>query len=411
MNPETARLIAEVERFGPRLAASGPRADAERRPDNALVSDMAKAGLLRVVVPAEYGGYGLEPADFLRFCEALARHHPSTAWAVMTCNEEAGIASAYLDPGTVIDLFRDHPSTVIAGSGVPKGTVRRCDQGWELTGRWDFVSGSTMADRFVLAAVVVDQAGERVRPGQTCFALVDAADVRIEDTWHTAGLRGTASNDVVVEGLVVAEERCGVHVHHALPRPDSPFYRLPAGLRFPFPKVGIATGTASAAFDEFRDLASGKRPLFARSALADRPKAQIAFAEALARVESMRAWTLSLADELMVAASSRQDSAPSGGGDGNAAGGARISPELHAQISPELHARCRLAASSTVAASAGAIGRIVAESGSSANREPSPLMSLQLDAQAIAGHFMVGGYQVATAGRVLLGLDADDPQF
>jgi len=33
------------------------------------------------------------------------------------------------------------------------------------------------------------------------------------------------------------------------------------------------------------------------------------------------------------------------------------------------------------------------------------------DARAVAGHFMVGSYQIDTAGRVLLGLEAGDPAF
>ncbi|HAE55182.1 MAG TPA: acyl-CoA dehydrogenase, partial [Acidimicrobiaceae bacterium] len=49
--------------------------------------------------------------------------------------------------------------------------------------------------------------------------------------------------------------------------------------------------------------------------------------------------------------------------------------------------------------------------GSSANFEKSGLMTLLDDARAVAGHFMVGSYQIDTAGRVLLGLDAGDPAF
>ena len=37
--------------------------------------------------------------------------------------------------------------------------------------------------------------------------LLPAADYRIEDTWHTAGMVGTGSHDVVVDGAFVPEHR------------------------------------------------------------------------------------------------------------------------------------------------------------------------------------------------------------
>ena len=58
-----------------------------------------------------------------------------------------------------------------------------------------------------------------------------------------------------------------------------------------------------------------------------------------------------------------------------------------------------------------AIQHLVDAAGSSANFEKSGLMTLLDDARAVAGHFMVGSYQIDTAGRVLLGLDAGDPAF
>ena len=58
-----------------------------------------------------------------------------------------------------------------------------------------------------------------------------------------------------------------------------------------------------------------------------------------------------------------------------------------------------------------AIQHLVDAAGSSANFEESELMNLLNDTRAVAGHFMVGSYQIDTAGRVLLGLDAGDPAF
>ncbi len=394
--------MTPIERLSPLLAliaAAGPESEERRRPSTVVMQRLAQADLMRMVVPHEYGGDGASSAEFMIFIEAIAKVHASTAWTAMTCNEEAGIASAYLEPETMNRLFVDTPDLVIAGSGVPRGVARPTAGGWIVSGRWDFVSGADAADRMVLAAQVAD-----TKPLRLCFVLVPAGDVRIEDTWHTLGLRGTGSNDVVVEDLFVADEWCGVVDNFARPRPDTPFYRLPSGLRFPFPKVGVACGVARAALDAFVAMASDKRPLNHRSVLAERPSAQIAVAAAEASLSSARAWALDMAEELWAAAAE--------------------SPE----IDPRLHARCRLACSHAVAASIDAIEMVVTEAGSTANRlwpddqhehpalhfnsERGPnLGQLLADARAVAGHFTVGAYQKTVAGRVLLGLPANDPQF
>ncbi len=389
-------MVTPIERLSPLLpliSASGPETDLHRRPSSVVMQRLAQADLLRMVVPHEYGGEGASSSAFLTFIEAIAKVHASTAWTAMTCNEEAGIASAYLEPETMRRLFVDTPDLVIAGSGVPRGVARPAAGGWSISGRWDFVSGADAADRMVLACQVADS-----KPLRLCFVLVPADDVRIEDTWHTLGLRGTGSNDVVADDLFVADEWCGVVDNFARPRPDTPFYRLPSGLRFPFPKVGVACGVARAALDAFVTVASEKRPLNHRSVLAERPSAQIAVAEAEASLSSARSWALEMADELWAAAAE--------------------SPE----IDPKLHARCRLACSHAVAASIDAIESVVTEAGSTANRlwsadqhehsDHGPnLGQLLADARAVAGHFTVGAYQRTVAGRVLLGLPANDPQF
>ena len=375
-------LERRLESLLPLVAEHAGKANDDRRPNNEVMRALAEEGLLRLVVPAGYGGHELHPRAFLELVERLAATDGSTGWAVMTCNEEAGIASAYLNPESMRSLYADAPATIVAGSGVPRGTAVPTDRGWRVTGRWDFVSGCTASDRVVLACLVKD-----AKPVQLCHVLVPTDEVVIEDTWHTAGLRGTGSNDVVLDNHFVPDRWAGVSESGALPRPDVPFYRLPSGLRFPFPKVGVAAGLARAAIVEFGDLAEGKRPLWNRGSLAQRPTAQQAMAEAQAKRDSGLAWVRELLAELWSVA------------------------EEGEPIPAALHARCRLACSNSVSASISAIDDLCREAGSTANFTGSPLPGLLADARAVAGHFMVAPYQMATAGRILLGLDSDDPQF
>ncbi|MDH3681474.1 MAG: acyl-CoA dehydrogenase family protein [Acidimicrobiia bacterium] len=379
---EVSELEQRLDETLPLVAKRAAKANDDRRPSSDVITAMADRGLLRLIVPRGYGGLEVHPRTFLELVERLARVDGSTAWTVMTLNEEAGIASAYLDPGSVAELFTGEPTTSVAGSGVPRGRAEQVEGGWLVTGRWDFVSGCTAADRVVLASLVVGAA-----PAQLCFVLVPTDEVTIDDTWRTAGLRGTGSNDVVLDRHFVPDRWAGVIESFGRPRPDTPFYRLPSGLRFPFPKVGVAAGIARAALGEFTALAEGKRPLFNKGSLRERPSAQVAFAEAEARHSAGLAWVHEMLDELWLVA------------------------EAGRPIPEALHARCRLACSHAVGASIDAIELLCREAGSTANFASSPLPTLLADARAVAGHFMVAPFQVTTAGRILLGLESGDPHF
>ena len=272
---------------------------------------------------------------------------------------------------------------VIAGSGVPRGIARPVDDGWRVNGRWTFVSGCTGADWWVVANVV-----DGTVPKQVCHVLVPADQACVEDTWHTVGLRGTGSHDVVLADVFVPADRAAVVENYSLPKPNEhPFYRLPSGLRFPFPKTGVASGIAGRAIDEFAALADTKTPLFARSELVTRPDAHAAMARAEALLGAGRAFVADQLDRLWETAS---------------AGG---------EVTPQQHARARLACSWSVQNCIEAVETLVTASGSTANFTASPLGALLNDVRAVAGHFMVGSYQMDTAGRVLLGQDSGDCNF
>ena len=366
-----------------RVRACGERSDAERNPDREICADLGRLGLMRLLVPAELGGLGRHPAEFIEFTRRVSVEHPSTGWVAMTCNEEAEIFAAHLEAETVSGFYASHPDAVIAGSGVPRGLVRPVDGGWIVSGRWTFVSGCTAADWWVVANIV-----EGTQPKKLCHILIPADPALVSDTWHTVGLRGTGSHDVVLSECFVPSHRAAVVENYSLPKPNEhPFYRLPSGLRFPFPKTGVASGIADRAIDEFTALAESKTPLFAGSELASRPDAHAAMARAEALAGSGRAFVADQLDALW-------ETASSGG-----------------EVTPQQHARARLACSWSVQNCIEAVETLVTAAGSTANFTASPLGGLLNDVRAVAGHFMVGSYQMDTAGRVLLGQDSGDRNF
>src|SRR4051812_23994248 len=345
---------------------------------------LARAGLLRLLAPAAYGGMELPLVGFLTVVEATAAVDGSAGWTLMTSNEELDIACAYLPAATITGLLAQRADLVVAGSGLTSGRARRAEGGWVLQGRWRFVTGSPAADYLVVGNVVDD---ETDRPPRSCYALFPAERAELVDTWHVDGLRGTGSGDVVVHDLFVPRAWTGV-IHSPLDTvPDATLYRLPSTLRFPIPKTAVAAGIARGAIEEFAELAGTKMPVTARSQLRPRPDAALAVAEATARRAAGWAWVREVAEELWALAS------------------------VGERIPRELHARARLAASSSVRSSVQAVELVCGAAGSTANFVDSPLSRRFRDVHAVPQHFTVAPYQMATAGRVLLGLPADDPAF
>jgi alkylation response protein AidB-like acyl-CoA dehydrogenase len=306
------------------------------------------------------------------------------------------------------DLLAAAPGAIVAGSGLTSGTSAPAPGGWTVGGRWRFVSGVPCADHVILGTLVEDEDGgsgtaasattgpSGAGPGygvngrrarRACYVLVPVADVEILDTWQVSGLRGTGSHDVVLRDVFVPDERAGTITSPTQTVPDAPFYRLPPGLRFPFPKVGVACGIARAAVDDFVELATAKTPTTSRSSLRERGDAQRAVGEATAALASGRAWVREVLDELW-------DSAVGG-----------------RPVGQDLHARARLACSNAVAGAVRAVELVCTAAGSTVNFLDSPLERRARDVRTVPQHFTVAPFQVTTAGRVLLGLDADDPTF
>lgn len=383
-----------------RAAAS----DERREPDRDVVVALGRRGLMRLVVPTSMGGCGQGPAELIELTRRVAFEHPSAGWVAMTCNEEATLAASYLSPASLARFYADEPAAAIAGSGVARGSATLTGDGCVVSGRWTYATGCAAADYWMVVALV-----DEPSPRRMCAVLVPADRTKVDDTWHTLGMRGTGSADIVLEGVDVPAEMLGIDDSLSLrtgenaqpPVPDAhPFFGLPSGLRFPFPKVGVAVGTAERAIAEFKQLADAKTPIFAKQTLAERPDAAQAVAHAEALVRSSYAFVIDELSELCATA-------------------ARGEP-----IDDDQHARGRLACSWALRSCIEAVSRLASAAGASANFvdpgsvSPSSAVSpaaslgaLLADVAAVAGHFMVGPQHIDTAGRVLLGQPANDLNF
>src|SRR6266542_2336474 len=88
-------LHAAVAALAPLVAAHRDELERERRTPSPLVAAWREAGLLRLWLPAEYGGLERDPETVLSLVEAVAALDGSVAWNLLIAIG-GGMFAAYL---------------------------------------------------------------------------------------------------------------------------------------------------------------------------------------------------------------------------------------------------------------------------------------------------------------------------
>ncbi len=101
------------------------------------------------------------------------------------------------------DVWGENPDALVSGILIPRlGKGNIVNGGVEIFGRWPWVTGISAADWCILSAMV-QKDGKEVES----YFLIPSCDVKVIDTWRSIGLKGTGSNDVVVDKLFVPNHR------------------------------------------------------------------------------------------------------------------------------------------------------------------------------------------------------------
>ena len=345
--------------------------DHYRLPD-ALVARLGESGLLRAGAPTEVRGLELPPGVALGCAEAVARGNASAGWCVSIAITSS-LLVAYLPTSSRDALFGDGRG-VAAGVWAPRGTGRTVDGGVVVSGRWPFCSGITHADMMFAGCLVDDQRVPSV-------VALRKQDLRVLDTWHTLGLRGTGSHDTVADEVFVPTDR--VFSLFDGPIVDRPLYRFPVFGFFAASIAAAALGNARGALDDFIELAGAKKGLGSTRTLAERPATQAAVATAESALGAARALYYQAIETAWQA---------SQGGD---------------PVPVDPRNRLRLAATHATRTSADVVREMYDLAGGSAIYDSAPLQRRFRDAYTATAHFQVNEASRELSGRVLLDQSAD----
>lgn len=198
-----AELVDRVHKFGPIFADGVAEGERERRlPDNS-VRAIDDSQVSRLWTASAYGGLETGVRTLSEVTKALSHYCPSTSWVVNNING-SNLLSAKFPRAARDEVFGDNPGAKLASIFAAQGTAVRTTGGYLLTGAWPYGTGILHADWAILIAKELDADGEAVGG---LSVLVPTADLVIEDTWHTVGMRATGSHTAVAREVFVPGHR------------------------------------------------------------------------------------------------------------------------------------------------------------------------------------------------------------
>jgi len=384
--PRHDDVLARVDLLVPRLRERAEETEHLRRLPESTMADLKEAGLFQLLSPKAVGGFGLGVETYAEVVRRLARGCPSTAWTVGHLIEHVWMLARW--PHKVQnEVFANGPAPLAAATGSPAGTADKVPGGYSISGRWTFASGVMHSDWALLA---VQHGDIRLQ------CLVPVSEVEVLDVWHTAGLRGTGSNDIHADRLFVPEYRTLDWT--LLSAPDNPGSRIhpdpiihtPLATLLNMVAPAAALGAADHAVELFRErMLVRKVKNTTESRQADSPLAQARYSHAYGLVTTARLqWREAI--RLVSASCGRQA----------------------ATMSEEERGQYRLSLALSGEASAEAVRLILAGSGGSVHRLSHPLQRIQRDVNVLLNHpTLTMDPILEQAGRGLLGLGFTIPSF
>lgn len=191
----TGQISLNVAPFLEGIEQRGPESRKLRRIADQSIADLKVSGFIRSMVPQQFGGLEVTPQEFFKTQIEIAEHDMSTAWVGGIIAIHA-FQLALMDEKAQLDVYGEDPDTCVSSSYNPVGGITEVvEDGIMLSGRWGWSSGCDHCDWVLLGAIVKDE-------GYRTF-LVPRSQYQIEDTWHSMGLQGTGSNDIVIDEPVL----------------------------------------------------------------------------------------------------------------------------------------------------------------------------------------------------------------
>jgi indole-3-acetate monooxygenase len=376
----------KAQKLAPIIREYADRAEREAQMSREVADAFHEAGLFRILVPRNMGGGELTIPDSLRLCEEVSRIDASAGWNLSIC--VGGPMFGYNLSRAAFEKIYSDPRGVSAGSLNPMTTqVIAADGGWRFSGKATYASASAHATYLMAAGLVLRDGAPHIVDGLPVMraGLFPIKHAKILNTWATAGMRGTGSNDCVFENVNVPDEFTFDWLNAKSPWQRGPFEKIPLQLQFVGNLVSVVLGTARHALDTFNEIAQAKVPAATRATLRERPIAQIQFAQAEGLLHAARAYFYNCNDEIW------------------------RKGETGESFSIEDRAHARLAVVTAAKLAVQAVDLVADAAGMNSAQTSCPIERCWRDVHTATQHVLMNTARFEVVGRVLFGLDPGSP--
>jgi 3-hydroxy-9,10-secoandrosta-1,3,5(10)-triene-9,17-dione monooxygenase len=375
-------LIARARELGEFAWEHREETEANRRLPDAVIGALFDSGLLRLATSRRMGGTEAHPLTLVEVGRELARGSAALGWIYgLTTGHQWYLSFAQEE---LQQEVRDSELGLIVDSLVPGGQAEIVEGGYRLSGHWRFVSGIEWASWVGLAFVPPN-----ANPPRPVVAFVPKRELAIDDTWHTVGLRGTASNEVTLSDAFVPSHRIfelAKFAHDNVPQGSV----VEPGTVFKLPFMGMAAihlaytslGVAERAIEEFAHWTKVRVRAYEHTGAQEAPYSQMTLADAIAKWDAAHALLLQYVRDMWDAAE---------------AGRGALPDETRARMFAQRAYIARSCAELT--------NQLFLDSGAMSLFESSAMQMLWRDASAASMHMVLGrGDALTSLGRNLMGL-------
>jgi len=299
-------LVRAARQAAVRIAERAPEADRRRRVPVENIQDLHEAGLLSVAIPRELGGTEVDLVTQVALYEIIGGACASTAWVMGNHSVLCTRALGMMGEGAH-SLLRDvsQNGALISHAAVPGGDTKPAPGGFVASGRWPFVSGSSVSTWMFLSTMV---------GGDNRWMLMPTSQpgLTIEETWLAMAARGSMTHDVLLDQVFVAEDMAPVAER---PAPHAPWLpNGPAALKVPTKArvwmSAMMLGVAQAALDETIEFGKARSMTLGGAPRGSMPGNQFAVADAAMAIESGRAFLLQESRSITAKAVAGEDFVP-----------------------------------------------------------------------------------------------------
>jgi 3-hydroxy-9,10-secoandrosta-1,3,5(10)-triene-9,17-dione monooxygenase len=288
--PSAEELIKRARALAPRLRERAEKAERDRNIPRVSVEEFVDAGLIHTLQPKRWGGYEHDHEVAFDIAIELGKSTcGSSAWCLNYLADHACMLALFPEEAQH-DVWSENKAAGIATSAAPTGKVTVAPGGYRLDGRWSWCSGLRHSQWIMIGGLIFREGEDH--PDMRLF-LVPTSQVKQDDTWYCAGLRGTGSITSVLDNVFVPEHRT---VTFALLRdacsPGSkvnanPIYRTPFIAVHTYALLGPALGVARGGYDDFVQWTRQRYLTYTQLAIAQHVPVQLKVAEIASQIDAV----------------------------------------------------------------------------------------------------------------------------